>query len=409
MPTKPPVLNLRRKILEMKPEAAFDYLVLAKIVEKEGKDVISFGIGQPDFDTPENIKEAAKKALDEGFTGYTAAIGIDELREAIADYTNERYGTDVKHEEVGVTVGAKGAIAFSILAYIKGGDEVIIPDPAYPVYEELVKFAGGKPVHVPLDPEKGYSLSAEELEKYVTPNTKMIIINNPHNPTGGLIEEKELEGILELAKRKRIIVLADEIYDHFIYEGKFKSALQDTEWRDFVLYVNGASKTFSMTGWRIGWLIAHRKVIEKLKDFAVNTTSNPTSIAQKATVEALRGPKDEVNKMINEFRERRDILVRELRKVPGVKVIVPKGTFYMFPSFERIVNEAGISTEEFVLKLLYTKGVVILPGSAFSSNSRWFKYVRFAFTIKKERIIEGIRKLREFVDELLEEKGIVPI
>jgi len=409
MPTKPPVLNLRRKILKMKPEAAFDYLVLAKMVEKEGKDVISFGIGQPDFDTPENIKEAAKKALDEGFTGYTAAIGIDELREAIADYTNERYGTDVKLEEVGVTVGAKGAIAFSILAYIKGGDEVIIPDPAYPVYEELVKFAGGKPVHVPLDPKKGYSLSAEELEKYVTPNTKMIIINNPHNPTGGLIEEKELEGILELAKRKRIIVLADEIYDHFIYEGKFKSALQDPDWRDFVLYVNGASKTFSMTGWRIGWLIAHRKVIEKLKDFAVNTTSNPTSIAQKATVEALRGPKDEVNKMINEFRERRNILVRELRKVPGVKVIVPKGTFYMFPSFERIVNEAGISTEEFVLKLLYTKGVVILPGSAFSSNSRWFKYVRFAFTIKRERIIEGIRRLREFVDELLEEKGIVPI
>lgn len=399
LPYRKPILNFNYRLKFMKAEAAFDYLRIIKKLEAEGKDVISFGIGQPDFDTPLNIKEAAKKAIDSGFTGYTDAIGMYELRETVAEYVNNRYGTDVKPEEVAITVGSKAAITYAILGFLKRGDEAIILDPGFPVYEELVKFAGGRPVHIQLKEENDFALTAEQIEEKITSKTKLLILNNPENPTGGLIETKELEEILEIARKHKIVVISDEIYDHYVYEGRFETVLIDPEWRSFVICVNGVSKTYSMTGWRIGWAIANKKVIERFRVFAANTTSCPTSISQIATIEALRGPQDEVEKRILVFKRRRDILVNELSKISGFKVIKPKGTFFMFPNLGKMLNNMGMYIEEFSIKLAYKKNVIILPGTAFSSNNKWSKYARFAFTIDVNKIKEGVKRIKEFIEE----------
>ena len=388
-----PTLQLKPEMLEIQGETAFTFLAIAKKLQAEGRRIISFGIGQPDFPTPRNIVEAAKRALDEGFTGYTETAGILELREAIADYLKQRYNGDVDPDEVVVTTGAKTAIFIAIASFIRPGDEVIVPDPSYYAYSMAAKFFGGKPVFVPMkfEPDYGFRLDIEKIEEAITPRTRMIVINNPHNPTGSIFDGDQIDALYEIARRKGIMLLFDEIYDNFVYEeGKFKSIISYPDWRDYVLYVNGFSKTFSMTGWRLGYLVARKEIIPKIIDLAVTVYSCPPSIAQKAGVEALRGDWSEVNRMIEEFRKRSRILYEILKDAEGIEPYKPHGAFYMFPRVRELLDRSGLTVEELANKLLYDYGVVVLPGTSFP-ESVGKDFIRLSFATSTDDIEEGAK------------------
>ncbi len=397
-----PTLELNPIMHEIEGETAFTFLALARKLQSRGRRVISFGIGQPDFVTPEHIRDAAKKALDEGFTGYTETAGIPELREAIADYLNSRYGADVSPDEVVVTTGAKTAIFLALAAYVRPGDEVIIPEPSYYAYAQVVKLFGGKPVYVPMDFEPGYGfkLNIDKIEAAVTDKTRAIVVNNPHNPTGSIFLKDQLEALVDLAKRKGLLIAADEIYDNFVYSGvEFTSLLSWEDWRDYLLYINGFSKTFSMTGWRLGYLVVRKEVIPRILDLAVTVYSCAPSIAQKAGVAALRGPWEPVQGMIKTFEERARILYEELSRAPGIEAYMPQGAFYMFPRVKGLAQAMNADVDEVVKKLLYERGVLVLPGRAFPDRAgEW--HVRLSFATSTEDVKEGARIIRELAEEV---------
>lgn len=399
-----PTMNTKEILQYLGGEAAFAYLAKAKELEKKGMKIVNFGIGQPDIPTFEHIINAAKEALDSRFTGYTETAGIYELREAIAEYLNNRYSSDVQPSEVIVAPGAKAALFLALSAYLREGDEVLVPEPSFPAYPEVAKFLGAKPIFIPLKwlgREKGFKLDLESIERAITPKTKMIVINNPHNPTGAVFSSDEVEWVMDLARRKKIIVLADEIYDHFIYDDlKFKSFLSFPDWRDYVLYVNGFSKTFSMTGWRLGYLIARKEVMPRLTVLAVNVYSCATSFVQKAAVVALKKSEEDVNKMIELFRKRRDLICSRLGGVRGFEVWPSKGAFYVFPNVGKVLNELNITVEEFVNRLLISKGVVVLPGTAFP-ETYGKNFIRLSFAVDFTSIEEGVKRIKEFVEELI--------
>ena len=383
-------------------EKGFIYIAKAKELAAKGIHVVNFGVGQPDFRPPSHVIEEAKRALDEGFTGDTEAQGIRELREAIADYLNERYQAGVSPDEVLVTTGAKTAIFMSIFALVGPGDEVIVPEPSYYAYSEAAKASGAKPIFVPMKwrSGKGFSLDLEALETAITSKTKLIVLNNPHNPTGSLFSPKEVEALYELTRRKRIVLLVDEIYDNYVYDGEFRSILEQPGWKDYVIYVNGHSKTFAMTGFRLGYIAAKKEVITALRRLAVNIYSCAPSISQWAGVAALRGPWEPVKKMIEEFRQRRDLVYEELNKVPGFEVTKPRGAFYIFPRIMKVLEETGLSTEEFSERLAEEKAVVTLPGTNFPDKAgRGF--IRVSFAVSREDIVEGTKRIKEFVEEKL--------
>ena len=399
-----PTMNTKEILQYLGGEAAFAYLAKAKELEKKGMKIVNFGIGQPDIPTFEHIINAAKEALDSRFTGYTETAGIYELREAIAEYLNNRYSSDVQPSEVIVAPGAKAALFLALSAYLREGDEVLVPEPSFPAYPEVAKFLGAKPIFIPLKwlgRERGFKLDLESIERAITPKTKMIVINNPHNPTGAVFSSDEVEWVMDLARRKKIIVLADEIYDHFIYDDlKFKSFLSFPDWRDYVLYVNGFSKTFSMTGWRLGYLIARKEVMPRLTVLAVNVYSCATSFVQKAAVVALKKSEEDVNKMIELFRRRRDLICSRLDEVRGFEVWPSKGAFYVFPNVGKVLNELNITVEEFVNRLLISKGVVVLPGTAFP-ETYGKNFIRLSFAVDFTSIEEGVKRIKEFVEELI--------
>ncbi|MEL9997629.1 MAG: pyridoxal phosphate-dependent aminotransferase [Sulfolobales archaeon] len=399
-----PTMNTKEILQYLGGEAAFAYLAKAKELEKKGMKIVNFGIGQPDIPTFEHIINAAKEALDSRFTGYTETAGIYELREAIAEYLNNRYSSDVQPSEVIVAPGAKAALFLALSAYLREGDEVLVPEPSFPAYPEVAKFLGAKPIFIPLKwlgRERGFKLDLESIERAITPKTKMIVINNPHNPTGAVFSSDEVEWVMDLARRKKIIVLADEIYDHFIYDDlKFKSFLSFPDWRDYVLYVNGFSKTFSMTGWRLGYLIARKEVMPRLTVLAVNVYSCATSFVQKAAVVALKKSEEDVNKMIELFRKRRDLICSRLGGVRGFEVWPSKGAFYVFPNVGKVLNELNITVEEFVNRLLISKGVVVLPGTAFP-ETYGKNFIRLSFAVDFTSIEEGVKRIKEFVEELI--------
>jgi aspartate aminotransferase len=396
---------LKESVRGLRGEDAFTYLAKAREVsERKGIKVISFGIGQPDLPTFSNIVEAAKVALDRGLTGYTETEGIRELREAIADYLNQRYHAGVKPNEVIVTTGTKTAIFLAMASYIRPGDEVIIPDPTYPAYPELTKFFGGKPVYVPLtfNLEDGFRLNLKAIEDAVSDKTRAIVLNNPHNPTGAVFRPSEVSRLLEVAKDHGLLVIVDEIYDNFLYEeGVFKGILElEPDWRRYIIYTNGFSKTFSMTGWRLGYLVASGEVIEPLRRLAANTYSCPPSIAQWAGVEALRNEASwrASKAMIELFKRRRDVMYNELRRIPGFEVWRSEGAFYMYPRVKGVLDKLNMSVEEFANWLLEEHGVVILPGTAFSESTMGKEYVRLSFALDEKLIIEGLGRVREAIE-----------
>ncbi len=401
--SSPPTLNVPKYLYDISGEGAFAYLARAKELARKGMDIVSFGIGQPDFPTPKHIREEAKRALDEGFTGYTETAGILELREAIAEYLNNKYGADVKPNEIVVTTGAKTAILIALAMYVQEGDEVIIPEPSYPAYAQIIKLFKGKPVYIPLKWEggaKGFSLDIELIEKNITERTKAIVLNNPHNPTGAVFTPKQIDELMDLARRKNIIIIADEIYDNFVYDGEFKSVLSHSDWRNYVVYVNGFSKTFAMTGWRLGYVVVRNEVIDRAIDLAVNVYSCAVSFAQKAGVKALRGDWKPIKEMIDIFKKRRDLLYELLKQVPGFDVWKSPGTFYMFPNIEGVLKLTGLkNAKELADTLLEKYGVVVLPGTAFPDKAGE-GFIRFSFATSFDDIRKGVDRIREAVEEL---------
>ncbi|MDM7274968.1 MAG: pyridoxal phosphate-dependent aminotransferase [Thermoprotei archaeon] len=398
-----PILEFQRMLYEIKGETAFTYLALARKLAAQGKRIISFGIGQPDYVTPAHIREEAKRALDGGFTGYTETAGIPELREAIAWYLNSRYGAGVSPDEIIATTGAKTAIFVAVASYVRPGDEVIIPDPSYYAYAQVAKLFGGTPVYVPMIFERGYGfkLDIEAVESAVTDKTRMIVLNNPHNPTGSVFGPEQLEHLYDIVVRRGLILVVDEIYDNFLYgNAKFKSILEFPDWKDYVVYVNGFSKTFSMTGWRLGYLVARKEAVDRMLELAVTVYSCAPSFVQKAGVKALKGDWSPVEEMVKEFERRAKVLYDILSGSDYVEAYMPQGAFYMFPRVSKILKAKGISVEDLVKYLLYEHGVLVLPGTAFSEGAPGLNHIRLSFATKIDYVIEGSKIIVEALEKL---------
>ena len=304
--------------------------------------------------------------MDEGWTGYAPSAGLEALREALAEWLNERYGLDVKPGEVAVTAGAKAAIFAALACLIDEGDEVIVPDPCYPSYDDMIKFLGGVPRPVRLREEDGWALRVEDVEAAISPRTRAILLNFPHNPTGSMLSGRRLMELLELAEKRGLAVISDEVYEFFVYEGRHVSSLSHPDWRGFVAYVNSFSKTFSMTGWRLGFLVASEKLASKAAAVANVTYSCVPPFVQLAGVAAIENWREWVRELAKVFRERRDVMVEELGKVPGVRLVKPRGAFYAFPNVSELMDALGYSSPEQLSRdLLRETGVLVLSGTSF--------------------------------------------
>jgi aspartate aminotransferase len=387
---------------QLEPEGAFVYLDLAAEARRKGIDVISFGIGQPDFLPPREVVDAVKEALDRGFIRYISTLGLPELRERIASYVSEKYGVDVKPTEVAVTVGAKAALYMAISLLTRPGDEVVVQDPAFPTYECVVRHAGGRPVFVRLREENEFRLVREDVEREIKDlhRVRGIVVNSPHNPTGAVLSESDVEELIELAKRRNLFIISDEIYEDYVYEGRHRSFLQDPEWRDYVVYVSGFSKTWALTGLRLGYVVAREEVIRALDVFATNMYSCPPAPLQYAALKALELGTGWFKSYLEEYRRRRDAAVEELGRIPGVRVVRSRGAFYLFPNVRELMGRLRVgSTDELARRILFEAGVVLLPGTAFPLRGG-DGYLRVSYVLPIERIREGFRRVREWVEKV---------
>jgi len=375
-------------------ETAFEVLAKAKALEKQGKDIVHLEIGEPDFDTPKNIKDAAVKALNAGYTHYTPSAGMPELRQAVADYISKTRKLDVKPEEVVVTPGAKPIMFFSILALVNPGDEVLYPNPGFPIYESMINFVGAKPVPIPLKEENDFSLDTEYVKKMITNKTKMIIINSPENPTGGIINREQLKVIADsLTNRNDVFVLSDEIYSRIIYEGKAESITQFPGMKDKTILLDGFSKTYAMTGWRLGYGVMRKDLAEKVAQLMTNSNSCTNAATQLAGVEALTGPQKEPEKMVEEFRKRREVIVPGLNNIEGITCKKPHGAFYVFPN----ITGTGMDSKKLGDHLLYNASVAVLPGTSFGKYGEGYLRLSFANSVENirkalDRIAKAVKK-----------------
>jgi aspartate/methionine/tyrosine aminotransferase len=387
-------MKISKMIQRAGTETAFEMLAKAKELERQGKSVIHFEIGEPDFNTPENVKEAGIKAIKENYTHYSPTQGILELREAVAEYISKTRDIKVTPDEVIITPGGKDVIFSTMLSLLDEGDEAIYPNPGYPIYESAIRLVGAKPVPMPLREENDFAFDRHEFEKLVTPKTRLIVINSPANPTGGILSYEDLEFIADIAKKNDIMILSDEIYSRIIYEGKFVSIASLPGMKERTIILDGFSKTYAMTGWRLGYAVANKEVIEALKRVAVNSFSCVATFVQMAGVEALRGPQDEPERMRKEYEERRNLIVKGLNEIPGFSVKMPKGAFYAFPN----VKKLGKPSKELADYLLYEAGVCTLSGTAFGEYGEG--YLRFSYATSKENIIEGLKRVKQAIEKI---------
>ena len=373
-------------------ETAFEVLAKAKKLEAEGKSIIHLEIGEPDFPTPQNICDAAIKSIQAGDTHYTASAGIPEVRNSISKYISRTRGIDVHPDEVVMTPGAKPIMFFAILALVNEGDEVIYPNPGFPIYESMIKFVGGVPVPVKLEETRNFAFNIEDFKKLITPKTKMVIINTPQNPTGGILTESEIRQIAEILKdREDIWILSDEIYSRLIFQGDHFSITQIPGFRDRTIILDGFSKTYAMTGWRAGYGVMNVDLAKIIAQLMTNSNSCTNSMVQKACIEAYEGPQDSVEVMKEEFRVRRDIIVEGLNSIKGFSCIVPLGAFYAFPN----ITKTGLSSKELNDKLLYEGGVASLAGTSFGEFGEG--YLRFSYANSRENIKEAIRRIKKVI------------
>jgi aspartate/methionine/tyrosine aminotransferase len=375
-------------------ESAFEVLARARALERQGRSIVHLEIGEPDFDTPAHIKQAAKDALDAGATHYGPSAGLPELREAIAKHTGETRGVPVSPDEVVVTPGAKPIMFFTILALAAAGDEVIYPNPGFPIYESVIDFAGATGVPIPLREESGFNFDLAHLERSLSPRTRLIIVNSPENPTGGVLERGQIARIAELAAERRIPVLADEIYRQFLYEGEFVSMLGMPGMRDLTILLDGFSKSYAMTGWRLGYGVMPPPLAEQVTRLMVNSASCTASFVQLAGIAALQGDQTPVARMVAEFRRRRDIVVEGLNALPGVRCARPRGAFYVFPN----ITATGRSSAEVADLLLGEAGVAVLSGAAFGRHGEG--YLRLSYANSEANLREALARMRPVFERL---------
>jgi len=375
-------------------ESAFEVLVRARALEKQGRSIIHLEIGEPDFPTPKHVIEAGKRALDEGWTKYGPTQGLPELRESIAAYISRTRGIKVGPQNVCVVPGGKPVMYFTIIALLQEGDEAIFPDPGFPIFESMIRFQGAKPVPIPLRESRGFSLDVNELRDLITDRTKLIILNSPQNPTGGIIPADDIKQIADLLRDRDIMVLSDEIYSRITYDNPpgYKGTPTSIASMDGMLektiILDGFSKTYSMTGWRLGYGVMPEWLAEAVVKLMVNSNSCTASFTQRAGIEALEGPQDSVDTMVAEFKRRRDAIVKGLNSIPGFRCPVPAGAFYVFPN----VEGTGMDSKSLADYLLYEGGVACLDGKCFGAQGDG--YLRLSYASSFENILEAVERIR---------------
>lgn len=396
-------MEYSRKAQSINPSVTLAITAKAKELKSKGVDVITFGVGEPDFNTPENIIEAANKAMKDGKTKYTPVPGIPELRKAIVNKFKQDNGLDYEEAQIIVSTGAKQSLNNAFMAILNPGDEVIVPTPYWVSYPELIRLAEGVPVFVENKKEDDYKYTLETLEKAVTSKTKAIILNDPNNPTGSIYSKEELEMIAEFAKKHDLVIISDEIYEKLIYDGNkhvsIASLSEDAKNRTIV--INGFSKSFAMTGWRVGYSASNKEIAKLMSSLQSHMTSNVNSIAQYASVEALEGSKDDLNHMISVFEQRRNLMVKMISEMKDVSIIKPSGAFYVMMNIENYFNKEINGNEiknslDFSNYLLDEAKVAVVPGIAFGLDS----YVRLSYATSEENIKEGLGRINEFLKKI---------
>jgi aspartate/methionine/tyrosine aminotransferase len=376
-------------------ETAFLVLAKAKALEAKGKNVVHLEIGEPDFDTPVNIKTAAKKALDEGYTHYGPAPGLPPLRKAIAEYMSKSRGMQFTSDQVVVTPGGKPIMFFAILACVDEGDEVIYPNPGFPIYESVINFLGAKPVPLVLKEERGFRFDIDDLRKLITSKTRMLVINTPQNPTGGILTKDDLRQIAELAVKHDLIVLSDEIYSRILYDGfEHTSIVTFPGMAERTIILDGFSKTFAMTGWRLGFGVMPEPLAPLVSQLQINSNSCTASFTQIAGIEALQGPQHGVEEMVKEFKRRRDVIVDGLNSIPGFRCHKPLGAFYVFPNITGTKRDSRFLADY----LLDEAGVACLSGTAFGAFGEG--YLRFSYANSVENIQIALQRAKQAVAKL---------
>ncbi|MDH4222448.1 MAG: pyridoxal phosphate-dependent aminotransferase [candidate division Zixibacteria bacterium] len=387
-------MKLAQKMKRLGTETAFEVLARAKELERKGKEIIHLEIGEPDFDTPKNITEAGIKALRDGYTHYGPSAGLPEVREVIAKYISDTRKIKVDPDEVVVTPGAKPIMFFLIISLVDEGDEVIYPNPGFPIYESVIDFIGGKSVPIQLREENDFRLDVNELKQLVTPRTKLIIINSPQNPTGGILTYEDLKGIAEIATKNDIYVLSDEVYSRILYEGEHHSITAFSGMKDRTIILEGLSKTYAMTGWRIGYGVMNKTLAPHIARLMTNCNSCTASFTQRALIEALTGPQDDPKKMVAEFKKRRDVVVKGLNEIPKFSCLTPKGAFYVFPN----IKKTGWESKKLADAILNEAGVAVLSGTSFGKFGEGFLRLSYANSI--ENINKGLDRIRKFVEKI---------
>ncbi len=388
-------LDLAERISRISESSTMKVAAEADRLRREGIDVVDFGAGEPDFPTPDNIKRAAIAAIDANFTKYTPTGGTLELKQAICQRHHDDYGTNYAPGECMVTVGGKHAIFNLMQALISEGDEVVIPVPYWVTYKDVVNYAGGKCVFVQTDEDDGFKVTADGIARHITGKTKLLIINSPNNPSGSVLSRAEFEKIYNLVVKRGIQLMTDECYCRFLYEGEPFSIASMPGAKENVVVAGSLSKTYSMTGWRIGFALAPKPLIDAMMKLQSHTTSNPTSVSQKAAIEALRGPQDSIPVMLAEYRKRRDFVVNRLRSIPGVKIAEPKGAFYAYPNISVGFRNGITSALQFSERLLAEAHVAVVPGEAFGTN----EHVRISYATSMKELERGLDRIARFISE----------
>jgi aspartate aminotransferase len=388
-------LQLARRMSRLGTETAFEVLNKARALERQGKSIIHLEIGEPDFDTPANVIEAGVDALHEGWTHYGPSAGLPELRQTIADYVSRTRGVKVSAEEVVVVPGGKPIIFFTILALIDEGDEVIYPNPGFPIYESMIHYVGGKAVPIHLREDRDFSLEVDELAGLITDHTKLIILNSPHNPTGGIMERRDVEQVAKVIGDRNILVLSDEIYSRLLFGGEHFSIMSVPGMQERTILLDGFSKTYAMTGWRMGYGVMRADLAAHITRLATNSTSCTASFTQIAGIEALRGDQTSVDRMCAEFQRRRDVFVAGLNKIKGFSCRLPKGAFYVFPN----ITKTGWKSKPLADALLEQAGVAALSGTAFGAFGEG--YLRFSVANSLENLQQALDRINQWTKENL--------
>jgi len=388
------MLKLTKRVQRAGGEGAFVVMAKAQELERQGKSMIYMQIGEPDFNTPENIKQAGMRAIEENYTHYAPTMGRMDLREAIAAYVSKTRGIPMGADEILVTPGAKDAIYSACMTLLEDGDEAIYPNPEYPIYESCINIAGAKAVPLPILEEKDFGFDRDTFVKLVSPRTRLVVINSPTNPTGGILAREDLELVAEMAQKYDFYVLSDEIYSRLVFEGEHFSIASLPGMKERTIIVDGMSKTYAMTGWRLGYAAGPREVVNWMSKIIANTASCTATFTQLAGIEALTGPQDDVEKMRQEFMARRDIIVKGLNEIPGVTCRMPHGAFYVFPN----VKSFGKTSKEIADYLLYNAGVACLAGTDFGSYGEG--YLRLSYATSRENIAIAMGRIRTALAEL---------